>query len=316
MFFTPTAEWTALGQDVLAQVQAAFGAQGLAAGKMSLVVCAPSSFGAAGFAHRAGAAYFPAGLTAPFHMVHGLAALQSGRIEAHPDLDRALREMVLWPSDSAANYVIDCLTGTTGDTALDGAEFLDWASKRGRLDTFYWQQGWPEWDGCRIAQKQGCDLRYGREARLVGPYGEGLNQMNAGCAARLMWELFEGDVPLKDDGLRRAQSYMQRDGTSPEAVFPNFGLAEFLGAGLPKGVKLWSKSAQTGWTGDAKTSWIKHDMLRVSARGMRPLYMVLMAQSRAIAEAGPALFGEVGRMIWDHCQPVLRVQGGGKADQI
>ncbi len=306
MFFAQTADWTELGRAVLGDITAKFANAGANDAKLALVITAPSSFGAAGFAHRGNAAHYAAGLTAPFHMLHGLAALETGRMAPHPDLDRALREMMLWPSDSAANYVIDCLTGTTGDSVLEGAEYLDWASKRRRLDTFFWQMGWPEWEGCRIMQKQGSDLRYGREARLVGSYGEGINTLTPLCAARLMWEMFEGDLPLGGEMLRRAQSYLARDPASPDAVFPNFGLAEFLGGGLPAGVKLWSKPAQTGWTGDAKTSWVRHDMLRILARGMRPLHIVAMVQGRTLA-SDTALFPALGRMIWDRAAPLLHL---------
>jgi hypothetical protein len=307
MFFAQTQEWTAFGAALMGDLQAQFRAQGFAEGKVSLVIFAPANFGAAGFAHRPSALFGPAGLAAPFHMVHGLGALQTGRPADPPaDIERALREMVLWPSDSAANYVIDWLTGTTGDTPLEGAEYLDWAAKRARLDRFFWQLGWPEWAGCRLVQKLGIDLRYGREAALAGAYGEGLNAISAACAARLLWEMFEGDLPLDNSYLRRAQNFMARDATSPEAVFPNFQLAGFLGGGLPEGVKLWSKSTAVGWTGEARTAWLRHDMLRISARGMRPLSVVLLTQSRAIHDTGEVLFPAIGKMIWDRAVPLLR----------
>lgn len=317
MFFAQTAEWTALGRALIEDLVAQFGAQGFDAAKVSLVVAAPASFGAEGFAHRGAVLHYPAGLAAPFHMVHGLAAIEQGRVaggvSGGGDFDRALRDMILWPSDSAANYVIDCLTGTTGDTDLDGAEYLDWASKRAKLDRFFWQLGWPEWEGCRIVQKQGSDLRYGREGRLAGEYGLGLNALSAVCAARLMWEMFEGDLPLQGEGLRRARALMLRDAASPDAVFPTFGLAEFLGAGMAETAKIWSKPTQTGWTGDAKTSWVKHDMLRVAGPQARPLYIVLMTQSRALATGGAQLWADMGRAI--SARAAQLVQGAGKASE-
>jgi len=308
MFFVQTPEWTAFGQDIMAQFAAQFAGAGLALDKCSLVVTAPASFGAVGFAHRGAAHYHPAGLAAPFHMVHALADMQAGRLAPHPDIERALRDMMLWPSNAAANHVIDWITGTTGDTPLEGAEYLDWAAKRGRLDRFFWQLGWPEWEGCRLTQKLSDDLRYGREARLAGPYGEGLNALSAECAARLMWEMFEGDLPLKGDALRRAQSLMLRDVASPEAVFPNFQLHGFLGGALPSGVKLFSKAAALGWTGEAKTAWLRHEMARISARGMGGLHIVFMTQGRAMYDAGPQLFPALGQMIWDRASMILRKQ--------
>ncbi|MDZ7906145.1 MAG: hypothetical protein U5N55_10515 [Cypionkella sp.] len=304
MFFAQTADWAEWGRTLMGDLGAQFGAQGFDAAKVSLVVTAPGDFGAVGFAHRARDLFYPAGMAAPFHLVHGLAA--QGRVRAHPDFDRALRDMILWPSDTAANYVIDCLTGTTGDTGLEGAEYLDWASKRAKLDLFFWQLGWPEWEGCRIVQKQGSDLRYGREARLAGDFGTGSNTLNAACAARLLWEMFEGNLPLLGEGARRVRALMQRGPASPDAVFPGYGLAEFLGGDLPAGVKIWSKSTQTGWTGDAKTAWVKHDMLRLAAHGLRPLHIVMMTQSRALAQGDGALFPAMGRAIWEKAAPLLR----------
>lgn len=318
MFFAQTPDWTDFGTALMGDLVAQFAAQGFAADKVALVVFVPAhvgitttgaaDFGATGFAHRAAASFAPAGLAAPFHMVHALWALQSGRPAGPPpDIDKALRDMMLWPSCSAANYIIDWLTGTTGDTPLEGAEYLDWAAKRARLDTFFWQLGWPEWAGCRLAQKLGGDLRFGREAALQGSYGEGANALNAACAARLLWEIFEGDLPLDTAMQKRAQHLLTRDGTSPEAVFPNFHLSEFLGGNLPQGVKLWSKSTSQGWTGEAKTAWLRHDMARISARGMRPLSVVLLSQSRAIYEAGAEMFPAIGQMIWERALPLLRL---------
>jgi hypothetical protein len=307
MFFAQTPEWTGLGHAVIADLVAQFAQYGLTEAKLALVLVSPSSFGAEGFAHRGAVGHYPAGLTAPYHLIHALSAIEAGRMTPHSDLDRALRDMMLWPSDSAANYVIDWLTGTTGDTALDGAEYLDWASKRRRLGAFFWALGWPEWDGCRLAQKQSRDMLYGREARLAGDAGEGLNSLTPLCAARLLWEMFEGDLPLGRDMLRRAHLAMARDQASPDAVFLGYGLDGFLAGNLPEGVRIWSKSTQTGWTGDAKTSWVKHDMLRLVGQGMKPLHIVLMTQSRALAEAEGGLFPAMGRVIWDHAAPHLRL---------
>ncbi len=306
MFYAQTAQWTELGRAIMADLATQFGSRGFDAGKVSLVMVAPCAAGAEGFGHRGSFLHYPAGLAAPFHMVHALAAVEEGRVPADPDFDRALRDMILWPSDSAANYVIDGLTGTSGDSMLDGAEYLDWASKRAKLDRFFWQMGWPEWDGCRLVQKQGSDLRYGREGRLAGQFGSGVNAISAQCAARLLWEMFEGDLPLSAATKRRARAFMQRDITSPDAVFPTFGLAEYLGGDLPQAVKIWSKPAQTGWTGDAKTSWVKHDMLRLSAAGMRSLYVVMLTQSRALAMGEAGIFPAMGRLIWEKTAPLLQ----------
>lgn len=305
MFFAQTPDWTAMGRALVGDLLAQFGAQGLSDQQFSLVLAAPTSFGVSGFAHRGDWACYPCSLVKPFHMVHALMAIEQRRVTPHPDFDRALRDMILWSSNTATNYLIDCLTATTGDTILEGAEYLDWASKRDRLNHMFWQLGWPEWHGCRISQKLMGDLRYGREAQYAGEFGANLNVLTPLAAARLMWDLFNGDLPLSAQSHTRAQALMQRDPNSPDAVFPDYQLSEYLGGALPAGVKIWSKAGHNTWTNDPKTSWFKHDMIRISARGHRPLIMVLMTSGKGLAAENPAAFPAMGKLIWDRAAPLL-----------
>ena len=122
MFFAQTNDWTQMGQALVSELLRVFGPQGLTAQQFSLVMITPASFGAQGFAHRGDWLAYPCSLVKPFHMVHALMALEAGRFAPPPDFDTALRDMILWSSNTATNYVIDTLTATTGDTRLEGAE--------------------------------------------------------------------------------------------------------------------------------------------------------------------------------------------------
>ncbi len=308
MFFAQTTEWSHLGHSLVDDLLDQFGPVGLISQQFSLVLVTPATFGAEGFAYRGDWRCYPCSLVKPFHMIHALIAHGAGRLAPDADFDRALQDMILWSSNTATNYIIDHLTGTTGDTLLAGAEYLDWASKRDRLNQVFWQLGWPEWeDGCRISQKLMGDLRYGREAQYAGPLGENLNQLTPLAVARLLWELFEGDLPLAPNLKHRAQSLMARDPLSPQAVFPDYQLCEYLGGDLPSMVKIWSKAGHNGWTNDPKTSWFKHDMIRISAPGLRPLSIVMMTSGKALAQTNPNAFPAMGRFIWDRVCPILRV---------
>jgi beta-lactamase class A len=296
MFLTVTPEWQALGSGLVAEISARFG---LGAERLALVLAVPGEAGAEGFAHRGMEPIYPCSLVKAFHLIHALAALEEGRVLAHGEMDRALRDMILWSSNTATNYVIDLVTGTTGDTVLEGAEYLDWVAKRERLNRFFWALGWPEWDGCRIAQKLMDDTRYGREARFAGAGGENLNRLTALAAARLMWELFEGEVPLSAPLRGRAQALLSRDPKGADAGNPAYQLAEYLGGDLPEGVSVWSKAGHNLWTGDAATSWFKHDMIRIAAPGKKPLIAVVMTEGQDVAAGRADLFPALGRMIWE-----------------
>jgi hypothetical protein len=296
MFVTVTADWQGLGEALLADLAARF--PEASADKLALVIARRGRAGPEGFVHRAMVPIYPCSLVKAFHLIHALAALDEGRIAAHGELDRAMRDMIVWSSNTATNYVIDILTGTTGDTLLQGAEYLDWMTKRERLNRVFWRLGWDEWEGCRIAQKLMDDTRYGREARFAAEGGGNLNRLTALAAARLMWELFEGDLPLSPPARGRAQAILSRNPAGPDAANPAYQLAEYLGGDLPQGVEVWSKAGHNLWTGDAATSWFKHDMIRIAAPGVAPLIAVVMTEGEALANRSPALLPALGRMIW------------------
>jgi beta-lactamase class A len=307
MFFTQTPEWLALGAEITAALTTRFAGMGLQADRFGLVLLTPDAQGPQGFAHRGDWRCYPCSLVKSFHLIHGLAALETGRVEPHGEMDRALRDMIRWSSNTATNYVIDLITGTTGDTLLHGAEYLDWASKRDRLNRFFWALGWPEWQGCSISQKLMDDTRYGREAQFAGADGAHLNVLTPLAAARLLWDLFEGDLPLSPPLKARAQAILQRDPAGADAPNPNYQLAEFLGGDLPADTTIWSKAGHNLWTGDAKNSWYKHDMLRLVAPGRKPLIVVLMTAGQDLAQTHPQAFPAMGRLIWDMTKEITRV---------
>jgi beta-lactamase class A len=308
MFLTQTPEWQALGESLCTALVSLYGEQGLAEDSFSLVVLTKAADGSPqGFAHRGEVPVYPCSLVKSFHLVHALAALEEGRAAPHGELDRALRDMIRFSSNAATNYVIDCITGTTGDTLLQGAEYLDWVSKRERLNRFFWALGWPEWEGANISQKLMDDTRYGREAQYAGADGGYLNALPALAAARLLWELFQGDLPLSPPLKARAQAILQRDPRGEAAENPAYQTREFLSGDLPAGVEVWSKAGHNLWTGDAKTSWFKHDMARFAAQGRRPLTVVLMTQGRALAQEHAMAFPAIGRLIWDMTEDITRL---------
>lgn len=299
MFYAQTPEWAALGGSIVAAMAGLYGDIGLSPEALGLVLIAPGANGAEGFAHQGATPIYPCSLVKSFHLIHALALLEDGRIAPHGEMDRAMRDMIRWSSNTATNYVIDLITGTTGDTLLEGAEYLDWVSKRERLNRFFWRMGWPEWEGSTISQKLMDDTRYGREAQFAGADGANLNRLTPLACARLLWELFNGDLPLSSPTKARAQAILHRDAGSDDAGNPAYQLSEFLGGGLPAEAEIWSKAGHNLWTGDAKTSWFKHDAARIAAPGRKPLIVVLTTTGRGLAQENPRAFPEIGRLIYE-----------------
>lgn len=299
-FLTTDAASNRVGAKIVAELVACFGSHGLTEDKFGMVLTVPGADGQArGFAHNGSWRCYPCSLVKSFHLVHALAALEQGRIAADGELDRAMRAMIKWSSNTATNYVIDVLTDTTGDTLLAPEAMAAWITQREELNRFFTDLGWPEFAACNLTQKLMDDTRYGREARYAGSDGRNLNALTPLAAARLMWAIWHDGLPLSNASQARAQDMLARDATAPEAADPDYQLSEYLGGHLPDNTRIWSKAGHNLWTGDAHASWFKHDMARIAAPGRLPLTIVLMTQGKDIAAGRPEVFPEAGLLIWD-----------------
>lgn len=289
-----------VGKQIVDELVTRFGTNGLTKDAFGLVLAVPGPDGRArGFAHRGNWRCYPCSLVKTFHLVHVLAALEQGRVQQDAELDRAMRAMIKWSSNTATNYVIDLLSDTTGDTLLGPDALAAWIARRGVLNQFFARLGWPEFAPCNITQKLMDDTRYGREAQYAGFDGRNLNALTPLAAARLMWAIWEGGLPLSVASQICAQEILIRDAKTSEAVDPNYQLSEYLGGRLPDNVRVWSKAGHNLWTGDASASWFKHDMVRIAGPDRAPLTMVLMTQGKYIASELPFVFPEIGRLIWE-----------------
>ena len=301
MFFKSNADWTGRCESIKARLLEQFSDQGLTPDNFGFVALRENGFGEApdGFSYRGNWRCYPCSLVKAFHLVHVLSAIDAGRVEDHEELSRAMRDMILWSTNTGTNYVIDVVTGTTGDTLLEGESFDAWRDKREALNRFFRDLGWPEFEGCNISQKLMDDVRYGREAQYAGRSGEYLNVLTPLAAARLFHEIFAGTVPLSDVARTRAQDILLRDRESAEAKQPRFQVADFLGAGAPAEARIWSKAGQNSWTGDPRASYYKHDLIRIAMPGNASIIICLMTQGKQICEVYPKAVPEIGKVFYD-----------------
>ncbi|MFC5736694.1 serine hydrolase [Sinirhodobacter huangdaonensis] len=296
MDFKTDTEWTQRCETLTAELIERFAGQGLRPDNFGFVALREGP-APAGFAYRGDWRCYPCSLVKAFHLVHVLNRIEAGAVAEHDDLDRAMHDMIAWSSNTATNYIIDLVTGTTGDTRLEGAEFAQWRARREGLNRFFLALGWSEFAGCNITQKLMDDTRYGREAQYAGPEGDYLNALTPAAAARLFAELFAGEVPLGAAARHRAQDILLRDRTSEKAASPHFQVSEYLGGGMPDEATLWSKAGRNSWTGDPRASYYKHDLIRVALPGQAPLILCLMTQGKEICEDRPEVFPQIGALF-------------------
>ena len=297
MFFTPDPDWTRRCDAAAEEILDRFAPLGLTADRFGLVALRETGGLPQGYVRNGDWRCYPCSVVKVFHLVHALHALETGRIAAHDDLDRAMHDMIAWSSNTATNYIIDLVTGTTGDTLLEPEAFAFWRDRREGLNRFFGALGWPEWQGCNITQKLMDDTRYGREAQYAGADSSYLNVLTPLTAARMFHELFSGDVPLGPEARARAQDFLLRDRQSDKARLPHFQVQEYLGGGVPEAATIWSKAGRKSWTGDPRASYYKHDLIRIALPGTAPVLLSLMTQGKELCEDRPEAFPEIARIL-------------------
>jgi beta-lactamase class A len=208
--------------------------------------------------------------------------LAEGVIQPHEELDRAMRDMIRVSSNTATNYVIDLVTGTTGDTLLPEAEMAAWSERRRWVNRYFAGYGWPELAAINLCQKLMDDQRYGRERVFAGADGRNHNRLTSDAAARLFHALFTGQL-LDAARSRYVIEQLARPLDPAAAAEPGAQVLGYLGEGLPAGARLWSKAGWTAWTGDPTASYRRHDAAYVELPSGRAFTLAVFTEGKAIS---------------------------------
>jgi beta-lactamase class A len=192
---------------------------------------------------------YPASVVKLFYLVAAHRWLEDKKIEMTPELNRALRDMIVDSSNEATQYVLDVLTHTTSGYELPPKEMEEWQYKRNAINRYFTGLGYTN---INVNQKTFCEDAYGRERVSRGPNGENRNKLTTDATARLMMEIVSGKVA---NPARTAimMDLLKRDYTGTSNDGDNQGLG-FTGIALKgiEGARLWSKA---GWT-----STTRHDV--------------------------------------------------------
>ncbi|WP_186418340.1 serine hydrolase [Bosea sp. CS1GBMeth4] len=285
-FFTDDAELQRIGALIEGHARPIYAARGVPFEQFAYVLLQPGRDGAGprGASLRANWRAYPCSLVKVFHLVAAQLGLEEGRLTAHGELDRAMRDMILWSSNSATNYIIDLLTGTTGDTLLGDAEMAAWRERREGINRIFAGLGWPELAGINLNQKLMDDLRYGREKIALDLSPGGHNCLTPTAMARLMHEIFSESTLLPPARRAITRDHLARHADSPDRGRGAYQLLGYLGEALPKGTQIWSKAGRTRWLGDDRASFRRHDTLRAILPQGQEFLLTVFTQGEAIAE--------------------------------
>ncbi|MGE3876274.1 MAG: serine hydrolase [Parvibaculaceae bacterium] len=231
------------------------------------------------FAYRGDVAFYPCSVIKIFYMVALQQAYEDGRLTETPELARAEHDMIKWSSNMATNYIIDHLSGTTGDTELPAVEMERWIAAREAVNRYFRSLALPELAGINVSQKLMDDERYGREKIYVRHGGNNHNRLSSNAAGLILARIMNGAM-ISSARSKIMRDLLQRPNTKEFRERPQAQLMGFLGAGMPEGARIWAKAGWTGWTGDQLASYRRHDALHAVLPGGRAFTLVVFTQGK------------------------------------
>jgi beta-lactamase class A len=292
MFFQKSARFDAMGQQLVREALDGFGSRGLAADKLGLTwLIHPHDRGRMfgdgaglplGYSYNGDAPFYPCSVVKVFYLIAAQAALEAGRIAQTPMLDCAMHDMIKWSSNTATNYIIDIVTGTTGDTDLTPEEMAPWVVARNSINEYFKSLDLPELDGINVSQKLMDDDRYGREKVFVQLGGNNHNRLTTDAAASMLARLIDGSMASPE----RSQvmiDYLFRPRDAGFVQTPGAQVLGYLGENMPAAARIWSKAGWTGWTRDPLASYRRHDAIHAALPDGQAFTLVVFTQGQQIS---------------------------------
>lgn len=221
-----------------------FGESGLTADKIAVTVIDLQRNAKADY--RGEEPIYPASVVKLFYLAAAHRQMQSGALPETPELDRALRDMIVDSSNDATHLVFESLTGTTDGPELEGAALQEFLNKRNVINRWFAELGY--WN-INVNQKPWCEGPYGRERQALGANFENRNKLTTNAVARLVHEIVMRRAVSRERS-EAMLSLMHRDPFAPSDD-PDSQARAFSGKSLPPGSQYYSKA---GWT-----STTRHD---------------------------------------------------------
>ena len=227
-----------------------------------------------GFSYRGCEHIYPASIVKLFYLVAIHEWLQAEMIPESPELDRAIRDMIVDSSNDATSLVVDVLSGTTSGPELPPGPFETWKYQRNIVNRYFQSLGWQELENVNINQKTWSDGAYGREREFLGELRENCNVLTTDAVAKLLHSII-GGVAVSSKRSQVMMSLLQRSLNPPDLANTEDEnqISGFLGEGLPPNAQLWSKA---GWT-----SQVRHDAAYIEIVDRLPYLLVVFTEGQA-----------------------------------
>ena len=149
------------------------------------------------------APFYPASVVKLFFLVDTYAE----RTENVPDVQRALKEMIVVSDNDATAYIIDVLSGTSAGPELQGRPLKKFVEARRVTNRYFGSKGYD----ISAMMKPWSFGPFGREMQLIGKDRINRNRATANSFASLMlWTRFESPRPATRSPVRSRSDALRR----------------------------------------------------------------------------------------------------------
>ena len=230
-----------------------------------------------GCSYRGVEKIYPASIVKLFYLVAIQEWLEKEMIAHSKELQRAIEDAIVHSSNDATSLIIDVLTGTTSGPELPPGPFATWKQQRNMVNRYFHSLGWEELDNINVNQKPWNEGAYGRERAFLGEFMNNRNMLNTDGVARLLHSIIGGVAVSRDRSIQMMQLLKRSLNPNDLASYEEENqVTGFLGAGLPKNARIWSKA---GWT-----SQTRHDAAYIEILDLQPYLLVVFTEGKANAQ--------------------------------
>jgi alkylhydroperoxidase family enzyme len=233
--------------------------------------------------HRGAARHYPASVIKLFFLAYAHHLIETGTLADSPELQRALRDMIVDSANDATATVVDYVTGTTGGPEMPPAELAAWHEQRMAVTRWFEAQGY---ENVLAVRKTWAEGPYGREMQDAIKNPPRRNFLSTNDTARLLLEIVQGRCVSPGRSAQMLE-LMKREPFTPKQDSDSQDTA-FTAPGLSPGMKLWSKA---GWT-----SWTRHDAALIELPDGGRVVIVTFTESRDHAN-NRKIIGAVARRL-------------------
>jgi beta-lactamase class A len=249
----------------------------LARNDLAMTLVVPRGDKAAGASYHGNRPIYPASVVKLFYMVAVQAWLEAGKLRRSIELRSAMAAMIGQSSNDATNHVVDLLTGTTSGPELPKAALKAWLARRRSINRYFDNLGYPEFRGINLTQKTWSEAPYGRERQSRFAVPSSRNMLSTDAVARLLLAIERGEAVNRHRSIAMMKLLARPIPAKADPQAPFDQVFGFLGEGLPRGSRLWSKA---GWM-----SVVKHDAAIVRLPDGRKFILTVFTSGKAQARS-------------------------------